>query len=75
MCNCLKRTEVETSHNTEMFKIFFLILILISAKERQDQLTEKISSQAFAHLHHISFVFKSIFWRRQHYYITNITTF
>ena len=55
MCNCLKRTEVETSHNTEMLKIF-LFFILFSAKERQDHPTQKMSSQAFAHLHHISLV-------------------
>ena len=53
MCRCLKRTEVETSHNTEMLKIFFFFFIF-SATERQDHPTHKMSSQAFAHLHHIS---------------------
>ena len=31
--NCLESTEVETSHNTEIIKIFFFFFILLSAKK------------------------------------------
>ena len=38
-----------------MFKIFIFFYILFSAQERQTQPILKMSSQAFAHLHYISF--------------------
>ena len=55
MISCLRRTEVETGHEIEMVKIFFFFFILLSAKERQTQPILKMSSEAFAHLHYISF--------------------